>query len=184
MQSIPSSHTSSLKLMLNAHTVRSLFKASKLINRKQQIAKKLLKTDAPAEIALLKQCSSKKVFKQTLNALSPRWRRMLKYYVKHCFVYDIFNRKIACKLQLLSKQRTFYAVIDKPYMLDYDCHFDNNLVKNFCSGLANYAKNNHAKLMQATAKLHWENTDENVYSSTDNTNTDQHTENQAIEELF
>jgi len=58
------------------------------------------------------------------------------------FVCDIYNRKVENKQILLNRKSKLLNVIENPKLLDYDCQFDNNLMKNFCCGFASfYIKN-------------------------------------------
>lgn len=138
-------------LQINAQTIKSLVRAAKLMCRKRQIMKKAIKPSVPAEILLLKKCNTKKAFKEVLGKLSTHWKHMIQYYLKDCFIYDIYNRKLECKLQLLAKRETLFAVVADPNLLDSGCHFDNNLVKNFCTGLANFIKRFYSEIVKATS---------------------------------
>ena len=81
--------------------------------------------------------------------LSPHWKEIIKFYLTDCFLFDIYSRKMDNKLKLLSKREVLYEVVDDPLLLNFGCHFDNNLVKNFCSGLANFIKLNYTKIVAA-----------------------------------
>ena len=72
----------------------------------------------------------------------------MKYYLTDCFIFDLYTRKLENKAHILSKREIFYSVIDDPTFLSLDCHFDNNLVKNFCTGLANYLKKNYNQMKE------------------------------------
>ena len=58
--------------------------------------------------------------------------------MSECFLLDIFARKLENKMVLMNKRQFFYNVIDKPDLLSIDCHFDNNILKNFCTGIFNF----------------------------------------------
>lgn len=103
----------------------------------------------PNEIDKIKKCNTKNSFKTILASLSPEWKELIKFYLTDCFIFDLYTRKLEDKKHLLSKREIFYSVIENPEMLDLDCHFDNNLVKNFCTGLSNFLKKNYQKMKDA-----------------------------------
>ena len=51
------------------------------------------------------------------------------------------NKKI-----LLNRKSKLFKVIENPKELDYDCQFDNNMMKNFCTGFANFYERNHQEM--------------------------------------
>ena len=55
-----------------------------------------------------------------------------------CFIYDLYIRRLENKMFLLSKREFLFSLIEKPDLLNTDCHFDNNLLKNYCTGIANF----------------------------------------------
>ena len=105
-------------------------------------------TNTPAEIDKLKKCNTKNSFKTVLSSLSPEWKQLIKFYLTDCFIFDLYTRKLEDKKHLLSKREVFYTVIENPGFLDLDCHFDNNLVKNFCTGLSNFLRKNYKKMRE------------------------------------
>lgn len=116
----------------------------------------------PNEIDKIKKCNTKNSFKQILNSLTPEWKELIKFYLTDCFIFDLYTRKLEDKKHLLSKREIFYSVIENPDVLDLDCHFDNNLVKNFCTGLSNFLKKNYQKMKDAIAEEKAEQERENI----------------------
>lgn len=102
----------------------------------------------PIEIKMIKKCTTKKQFIETLKTLNNQWKKLIKFYLTDCFIFDLYTRKIENKLKLLENREIFYAIIENPDMLNIDCHFDNNMVKNYCSGLGNYLKKYHKKMRE------------------------------------
>ena len=92
----------------------------------------------PSEIDQLKHCNTKTSFKTYLLSLTDEWKEIFKFYLTDCFIYDLYSRKIDNKRHILSKREIIYSFIDNPKLLELDCNFDNNFVKNFCTGLANF----------------------------------------------
>ena len=105
-------------------------------------------TTTPPEIDKLKKCNTKNSFKKVLGSLSAEWKQLIKFYLTDCFIFDLYTRKLEDKKHLLSKREVFYTVIENPGFLDLDCHFDNNLVKNFCTGLSNFLRKNYQKMKE------------------------------------
>ena len=138
-----------VKLRLSKDVTKQLLSGLPEGIRSRKIVKKKRRPEIPAAVANLKRCNTKKLFMAELVEMSPQWKDALKFYISNCFVFDIYNRKIECKLQLLAKSRTFFAVIDQPDKLQLGCHFDNNLIKNFCTGFANFATRNHELLLRS-----------------------------------
>lgn len=150
-------------LQLNLQALRpflKIHKASQIKRRldkivllRQKQAAALAQSLIPGEVSQIKKCNTKKLFKNLLTSLSDYWKDIIRYYLIHCMIYDIYTRKVEDKIQLLSKREIFYAVVDDPELLDLDCHFDNNLVKNFCNGLANFIKKFFRELDKAVSSI-------------------------------
>ena len=151
-----------LSLSLNAEAIKSLVKSQKIVVRRLKIAKKALLSNNLPEIGIIKSCNTKKSFMDMLLKLSPLWKEIIKFYLVKCFVYDIYNRKMNDKLKLLAKREVLYEAVDNPLVLNFGCHFDNNLVKNFCSGVANYVKHNYARIVEAIRRGDGDNDDEST----------------------
>lgn len=99
-----------------------------------------------AEIEQLRNCSTKNAFKKIISALDEEWKELIKFYLTDCYVMDLYTRKLDDKTNLLSKREVFYDVVNNPLILDGDCHFDNNLIKNFCTGMANFILKNISEI--------------------------------------
>lgn len=86
----------------------------------------------------LKKCNSKIGLRKIINSLSPFCHELINFYMTQCFIFDIFTRKLKNKSFLLSKRELLFQIFNEPRLLEMDCHFDNNLLKNFCTGMANF----------------------------------------------
>ena len=106
-------------------------KQSKKISKKKVIR-------AFPSIEKLRTCTSKRGLRKLLKSLNPYWRIIIKFYMTECFIFDLFSRRLENKMFLLSKRDFLYSLIDNPDLLASDCHFDNNLLKNYCTGVANF----------------------------------------------
>jgi len=105
------------------------------------------------EIDKIKRCTTKNMFKNVLLELDDEWKDIIRFYLTDCYIFDLYTRKIEDKKHLLSKREILYNVVEQPSFLDLDCHFDNNLVKNFCTGLSNFLRNNFIKIKDCMAKM-------------------------------
>ena len=90
------------------------------------------------ELRKLKKCSTKYALKKFLLSCSAPLRRILRFYMRECLIFDIFTRRLECKQYLLSKRQFLFLILKTPGLLDTDCHFNNNILKNFCTGSANF----------------------------------------------
>ena len=116
----------------------------KLNNKK---IKKKKNQFSPNEINLLKKCTTKNKLNKILQKnLSQKWKKLIKFYITDCFIFDLYTRKLENKIKLLENREIFYNIIDNPDLLKIDCHFDNNMIKNFCTGLSNYLKIHFLKM--------------------------------------
>lgn len=127
-------------------------KLRKTKNKNKNLKKNSKYQILPNEIDKIKKCNTKNSFKQILTGLTPEWKDLIKFYLTDCFIFDLYTRKLEDKKHLLSKREIFYSVIENPDVLDLDCHFDNNLVKNFCTGLSNFLKKNYQKMKDIIAQ--------------------------------
>lgn len=119
--------------------------------KKKRISKnKILKTFP--EIERLRRCTSKANLRRILLSLDAEWKRIIKFYMTECFIYDLYIRRLENKMFLLSKRQLLYTLIDNPELLTTDCHFDNNLLKNYCTGIANFILNHYDDIKEALAK--------------------------------
>lgn len=98
--------------------------------------KKILKMNPKME--KLRTCTSKSGLRDFLHYLTPKWKNIIKFYMTECFIFDLYIRRLENKMFLLSKRHFLFSIIEQPDLLTNDCHFDNNLLKNFCTGLANF----------------------------------------------
>ena len=101
-----------------------------------------------SEIEKLKKCNSKAALYGILMDLSDEWRDILRFYMNKCFIHDLYTRRLANKMFLLSKRNLLYRLIDTPELLNRDCHFDNNLLKNFCTGVANFVYKHKENILE------------------------------------
>lgn len=112
-------------------------------NKNKKLNKKILKKrlkNTFINFDKFKSCTSKKNLQSILFNFTKKAKQILKFYLTHCFIIDIFKRKIENKRMLMAKRDIFYAIINNPEILSNDCHFDNNLLKNFCTGAGNFIK--------------------------------------------
>ena len=179
MEILNSSNASLSALKLNTLALKTLFKRTKVGKIRLRIAKiKAIKqrkvnsvtsSEADTTISSLKRCSTKASLRAVLVSLSPEWTHMLCYYVSNCFLYDIYSRRLETRSLLLSKQRILYKLICNPDLLNLDCHFDNNVVKNFCCGAANFILKNYEKFKDVVSaeKREKERTESEIKLSTD-----------------
>ena len=113
-------------------------------NHSKKIKKKRsLDSTKSYQIRKLKKCNSKIALRRILLKLSPEWKKIIKFYMTDCFINDLYTRRLANKKFLLSKRELLFKVIDSPELLTMDCHFDNNLLKNYCTGIANFVNKHY-----------------------------------------
>ena len=125
-------------------------KKIKIISQKiKKISKKKNKQFSHHEIKLIKKCSTKNKLEKILKKLSQNWKKLIKFYITDCFIFDLYTRKLENRKRLLENREIFYNIIDNSDILLIDCHFDNNMIKNFCTGLANYLKINYFDMKKA-----------------------------------
>ena len=101
-----------------------------------------------SQIKKLKQCNSKIQLRRIILKLTPDWKKIIKFYMTECFIHDLYTRRLENKMFLLSKRELLYKLIDNPELLTLDCHFDNNLLKNYCTGIANFVVKHHKDIKQ------------------------------------
>lgn len=95
------------------------------------------------QIQKLKKCNSKVGLRRILLKLPSEWKKIIKFYMTECFIHDLYTRRLENKMFLLSKRELLYRLVDNPELLTMDCHFDNNLLKNYCTGIANFVTKHH-----------------------------------------
>jgi hypothetical protein len=126
---------------------KRLKKLSKLIKTKK-IRKKQKNLVHSPQIKKLKQCNSKIQLRRIILKLTPEWKKIIKFYMTECFIHDLYTRRLENKMFLLSKRELLYRLIDNPELLNLDCHFDNNLLKNYCTGIANFVIKHHQDIKE------------------------------------
>jgi hypothetical protein len=112
------------------------FRNAKKVKTKKISKKKVLKHFPQMEN--LRKCTSKTGLKKFLRLLTPKWKKIFQFYMTDCFIFDLYIRRLKSKMFLLSKRQFLFSLIENPDLLTADCHFDNNLLKNYCTGLANF----------------------------------------------
>lgn len=84
------------------------------------------------------QCKSKNKFIEILRGLEKYIRRLLKDYLRHHFLFHLHLRQIKDISGLMKNRQMIFEAIDDPEILDSNCTFSNNLIKNFCKGFVNF----------------------------------------------
>lgn len=107
-----------------------------------------------AEIRRLKKCQSKYSLRKFLRGMSSITRRLLSHYVSQCFVIDVCSRRLENKTFLISKRRLFFRIVQEPELLSKDCHFDNNILKNFCTGASNFIQMHLGRILECLVLYH------------------------------
>lgn len=130
-------------LQIDDFNLKLDFKSELKLNSKRRKMKlkqsDVLKIDQLRE---LRQCISKYHYKKILESLDYKWKFLLKVYIKEYLINDIYNRKLENSLILLNRRKILLESIDDPEILETDCNFDNNSIKNFCKGFVIfYTKN-------------------------------------------
>lgn len=90
------------------------------------------------DLKMFKNCTSKKKLQKILSGFSNKAKSFFKFYLSDCFIIHLFQRKLENKMTLLSKREMLMKIIENPKILSRGCNFDNNLLKNFCKGAANF----------------------------------------------
>ena len=86
----------------------------------------------------LRKCSTKLMLHNCLLNMSPFSKQILDFYLKECFIFDVFSRKVANKAKLFGNRQFFADCLEDPDILHQRFNFDNNLIKNFCIGAVNF----------------------------------------------
>lgn len=126
----------------NIHNSVSNRRKTRKMRKKKRISKNKIMKSFP-EIERLRRCTSKANLRRILLSLDAEWKKIIKFYMTECFIYDLYVRRLENKMFLLSKRQLLYTLIDNPELLTTDCHFDNNLLKNYCTGIANFILNHY-----------------------------------------
>ena len=112
-----------------------------------KIKHKKKKREVSTFLGDLKKCNSKMGLRRIITSLSPLCHQLVEFYMTQCFIFDIFTRKLKNKSFLLSKRELLFKMFKEPRLLEMDCHFDNNLLKNFCTGMANFLARHCQKML-------------------------------------
>jgi hypothetical protein len=94
------------------------------------------------EFDLLKCCQSKSDFHFFVKNSSKFIKKLLEFYVKECFIFHVFSRKLKAPKHLFSKRNLLFKILKSPSILKKDCGFNNNSISNFCTGACLFLKNN------------------------------------------
>ena len=98
------------------------------------------------DLQRLRKCSTKKMLKKCLYAMTEKNKGILKAYMQYCFIYDVFTRRVVNRKLLFSKRTFLLECIVEPKNLSKECSFDNNLIKNYCTGAVNFISRFFAEL--------------------------------------
>ncbi len=88
------------KIQLNHQELRK----KKYLNEKN--TKKIIKN--------LKSCRSKKSFRSLIISLNEEWRRIFAFYLRECFIFDLFNNFIKYQVEFLKAREDLYSFILDP----------------------------------------------------------------------
>lgn len=98
------------------------------------------------DLQRLRKCSTKKMLCKCLRAMQRTNKGILVAYMRHCFIFDVFTRRVVNRKLLFSKRTFLLECILDPANLNKECSFDNNLIKNFCTGAVNFISRFFAEL--------------------------------------
>lgn len=90
------------------------------------------------DLQRLRKCSTKKMLRQCLRGMHPANKGVLLAYMRHCFIFDVFTRRVVNRKLLFSKRTFLLECVLEPGNLRRECSFDNNLIKNYCTGAVNF----------------------------------------------
>ena len=108
------------------------------VNQPQTLFTKKEKKKLKAEFRKLKKCNTKYALHRILLRSSDTLRKLILFYIEDCFLFHTHWRKIKCKEYLISQRDLFYQLVKNPEVLDDDCHFNKNIIKNFCNGVGSF----------------------------------------------
>lgn len=83
-------------------------------------------------------CNSKMQLVKIFSSLSSKWKRLIRSYLERCFLMHLHLRQIKQIGELMRNRQNIYDALEDPEILNNKVNFGNNLVKNFCKGLANF----------------------------------------------
>ena len=98
------------------------------------------------DLQRLRRCSTKKMLRSCLNSMEEENKAVLVAYMRHCFIFDVFTRRVVNRKLLFAKRAFLLECILDPRNLGRECSFDNNLIKNFCTGAVNFISRFFAEL--------------------------------------
>lgn len=84
------------------------------------------------------ECNAKLQLVKIFHTLSTKWKRLIRAYLEKSFVMHLHLRQIKNIRELLRHRQNIYDALEDPEILNNKVNFGNNLVKNFCKGLANF----------------------------------------------
>ena len=116
----------------------SLIKQANKRKKKRQIVNR--------EFQKFGKCSTKKMLQKCLNSMSQANKEILIVYMKYCFIFDVFTRKVINRKMLFTKRNILLECIINPKKLNLECSFDNNLIKNYCTGVINFISRYYSEL--------------------------------------
>ena len=90
------------------------------------------------DLQRLRKCSTKKMLSRCLKSMHDSNKGILIAYMRFCFIFDVFTRRVVNRKLLFSKRTFLLECIIEPQNLMKECSFDNNLIKNFCTGAVNF----------------------------------------------
>lgn len=100
------------------------------------------------DLQRLRKCSTKKMLQKCLLGMGGHNKDVLIVYMENCFIFDVFTRRVVNRKLLFCKRSFLLNCILDPKNLSQECSFDNNLVKNFCTGAVNFISR-HFKELEA-----------------------------------
>lgn len=104
---------------------------------------------AKSDISQLKYCSTEKAFKQFVAHMSPFWIPLIQFYLTDCFVFDIYNSEVQNKIQIVAARGALYTLVSNSAAQDLKIHLCDDVVKNFCSILADFFERHYDQVFEA-----------------------------------
>lgn len=99
-------------------------------------------------LATLSRCNSKIKMLKIFKSLTSPWKRFIRNYMSKCFIYHLHIRQIKNFGELMRQRQNLYDALDDPEILMEKINFSNNLVKNFCKGISNFAVMFYEELLE------------------------------------
>ena len=104
------------------------------INQKKR--KKLIKESKI--LKLFWNCTSKIQLMHIFKIMSKKWKEFLRYYLGPSFIFHLAIRQLKNVSELMSHRQNLFDSLNEPELLITKINFTNNLIKNFCKGVANF----------------------------------------------